>query len=242
MLKTKTLNYSAGNASLKGYLAYDTSVSGKRPGVVVFGEWWGRDQFTINKTRDLAKLGYVAFAADVYGDARVAADATEAGELMSALLADMDVATDRVKTAIEVLRSQAQTDPRRLGAMGYCLGGGLSLHAARLGLDLKGVVSFHGTLGKTHEAKAGDIKAKILVCHADEDAFVPAEEVAGFQQEMETLGADCTFVSYPGALHAFTNPEADSNAKKYGLALKYDAELDKRSWQQMRGHWERVFS
>jgi dienelactone hydrolase len=241
-IHTERLVYSAGNASLEGYLAYDAAVSGERPGIVVFGEWWGRDDFAMGRARALAKLGYVALAGDVYGDATVAADAVEAGQLMSTLLADMNVVTDRVKAAIELVRSQPQTDSARIGVMGYCLGGALSLHAARLGVDVKGVVSFHGTLGKTHEAKPGDIKARILVCHAGEDAFVPAEEMANFRQEMDELGVQCTIISYPGALHAFTNPEADSNAKKYGLELAYDRELDKRSWSEMRAHWEKAFA
>jgi dienelactone hydrolase len=240
-IHTERLVYSAGNTALEGYLAYDAAVSGKRPGIVVFGEWWGRDEFTMGRARALAKLGYVALAGDVYGDARVAADAVEAGQLMDTLLADMNVVTGRVHAAIEIVRNQPQTDSAKVGVMGYCLGGALSLHAARLGLDVKGVVSFHGPLGKTHEAKPGDIKASILVCHAGEDAFVPAEEMAHFQQEMDELGADCTIISYPGALHAFTNPEADNNAKKYDLELAYDLELDKRSWREMRAHWDKAF-
>ena len=208
----------------------------------MFGEWWGRDEFVMSRARELARLGYVAMAADVYGDAKVAADADDAGQLMQALLADMSVATARVNAAIDTLRDQPQTDPARMGAMGYCLGGALSLHAARLGLDLRGVVSFHGTLGKTHQAKPGDIKAKVLVCHGAEDEFISADELVRFRQEMTAMDADLKFVSYPGALHAFTNPQADENARKYGLALKYDAQLDARSWQEMCDHWERVFA
>ncbi len=240
-IKTRAINYTVGDVGCKGSLAYDAATEGPRPGIVVFGEWWGRDEFVMSRARELAKLGYVALAADVYGDAKVAADADEAGQLMQALLADMNVATARVNAAIDALGKQPQTDSARMGAMGYCLGGALALHAARLGLDLRGVVSFHGTLSKTHAAKPGDIKAKVLVCHAADDEFISAEELAGFQREMSELDADLKFVSYPGALHAFTNPAADENARKYGLALKYDAQLDARSWQEMRDHWEQVF-
>ena len=180
--------------------------------------------------------------ADVYGGGKIAADADEAGQLMNGLLGDMNAVTARVQAAIDTLKAQPQTDTSRMGAMGYCLGGALSLHAARLGLDLRGVVSFHGSLGKTHEAKAGDIKAKVLVCHGADDKFISDEELAGFKQEMADLNVDMTFESYPGALHGFTNPEADEKGKKYGLALAYDAAVDKQSWEAMRSHWAHVFA
>ncbi len=241
-IKTKAIRYSDGDTSLAGYLAYDADIKGTRPGVVLFGEWWGRNEYLDGRARQLAELGYVALAADVYGDGKIAADADEAGQLMNGLLADMNVVTARVSAALETLKSQPQTDGKRLGMMGYCLGGALSLHAARLGLDLRGVVSFHGSLGRTHEARAGDIKAKVLVCHGADDKFISDEELAGFRKEMAELGVDMKFVSYPGALHGFTNPEADDNGKKYGLPLAYDAEVDKQSWQAMRDHWEDVFA
>jgi dienelactone hydrolase len=241
-IHTEIVNYAAGDTSLEGYLAYDADIAGQRPGVVVFGEWWGRTEYLERRARELAELGYIALAADVYGGGQTAADADEAGQLMNALLGDMSVATARVQAAVDTLGSQPQTDSARMGAMGYCLGGALSLHAARLGLDLKGVVSFHGSLGKTHAAKPGDIKARVLVCHGADDKFISDEELAGFKQEMADLDVDMKFVSYPGALHAFSNPEADENASKYGLALKYDAQVDRQSWQEMRDHWERVFA
>ena len=216
-IHTEHITYSAAGQNLEGYLAYDAAISAPRPGIVVFGEWWGLNDFAKGRARKLAALGYVALAGDVYGDGKVASGADEAGALMQGLFADMNVLSARVTAALETVRSQAQTDAGRLGAMGYCLGGALSLHAARLGLDVSGVVSFHGTLGKTHEAKPGDIKARVLVLHAADDEFISAEELAGFHEEMSALAVDCEFVSYPGALHAFTNLEADVNAEKYGL-------------------------
>ena len=241
-IQSKIINYSAGDTPLKGYLAYDGDISGKRPGVVIFGEWWGRTEYLERRARELAELGYVALAADVYGGGKTAADPGEAGKLMGELMSDMDAASARVTAAVDTLKSQPQTDSARIGAMGYCLGGALSLHAARLGLDLRGVVSFHGSLGKTHAAKPGDIKAKLLVCHGEDDSFISAEELAGFKQEMADLKADMNFIAYPGAKHGFTNPEADAKAKKYGLGLAYSPEVDKRSFQAMREHWDKVFA
>ncbi len=241
-IHTEIIQYNAGDTALEGYLAYDADAEGRAPGVVVFGEWWGRTEYLERRARELAELGYVALAADVYGGGKIAADADEAGQLMNGLLGDMNAVTARVQAAIDTLKAQPQTDTSRMGAMGYCLGGALSLHAARLGLDLRGVVSFHGSLGKTHEAKAGDIKAKVLVCHGADDKFISDEELAGFKQEMADLNVDMTFESYPGALHGFTNPEADEKGKKYGLALAYDAAVDKQSWEAMRSHWAHVFA
>jgi dienelactone hydrolase len=126
--------------------------------------------------------------------------------------------------------------------MGYCLGGALSLHAARLGLDLKGVASFHGSLDKTHAAKKGDVKAKVLVCHGADDKFVSPEQLESFKQEMRELGADLKFVSYPGALHGFTNPEATENGRRNSLPLAYDENADRKSWEEMKSFWARVFA
>lgn len=241
-IQSKLVTYSAGDTTLEGYLAYDADISGPRPGVIVFGEWWGRTEYLERRAREMAELGYVGLAADVYGNAKTAADPEEAGQLMGALMGNIDVATARVKAAVDILKNQPQTDGTRMGAMGYCLGGALSLHGARLGLDLRGVVSFHGSLGKTHAAKPGDIKAKVLVCHGEDDSFISADELAGFKQEMADLDVDITFISYPDARHGFSNPEADAKAEKYGLGLAYNADVDKQSFQAMREHWETVFA
>ncbi|HSN70081.1 MAG TPA: dienelactone hydrolase family protein [Steroidobacteraceae bacterium] len=240
-IKTETLTYDAGGATLESCLAYDASASGKRPGIVVFGEWWGLNDYLKGRARQLAELGYVALAADVYGHAKQAADADEAGKLMNGLFADMAATTERIKAAVTTLAHRPEVDGSRMGAMGYCLGGALSLHAARIGLDLKGVASFHGSLGKTHPANPGDVKAKVLVCHGADDKFISDEELAGFKQEMQALGVDLEFKSYPGALHGFTNPGATANGEKYGLPLKYDESADRQSWNDMKAFWKRVF-
>jgi len=239
-IRTETVTYTAGGATLVSYLAWDASRQGPRPGIVVFGEWWGLNDYQKRRARQLAELGYVALAADMYGDGTTAADATEAGTLMNGLFADMGATSAKVRAAVEQLARRPEVDASRLGAMGYCLGGALSLHAARLGLDLRGVASFHGSLGKTHPAQKGDVKAKVLVCHGEDDSFVSAEEQAGFRQEMDDLGVDYRFIAYPGAKHGFTNPDATENGRKYNLPLAYNEDVDRESWQEMKAFWADV--
>jgi dienelactone hydrolase len=239
-IKTATITYKAGGADLVGYLAWDASQAGPRPGIVVFSEWWGVTEYLKRRARQLAELGYVAFAADMYGGGQTAADATEAAQLMNGLFADMNATSAKVRAAVDQLARRPEADPRRIGAMGYCLGGALALHAARLGLDLRGVVSFHGSLGKTHPANKGDVKARVLVCHGEDDSFVSAEDQAGFRGEMEDLGVDYKFVAYPGAKHGFTNPDATENGRKYNLPLEYNETVDRESWQEMKSFWNEV--
>jgi dienelactone hydrolase len=241
-IKTEMVTYNAGGATLVSYLAWDASQTEPRPGIVVFGEWWGLNDYQKRRARELAGLGYVALAADVYGNGKVAADADEAGSLMNGLFADMEGTSARVRAAVDQLSRQPGVDASRLGVMGYCLGGALSLHAARLGLDLRGVASFHGSLGKTHAAHKGDVKARVLVCHGEDDSFVSAEEQAGFRQEMEELGVDYRFVAYPGAKHGFTNPDATENGRKYSLPLEYNESVDRESWQEMKAFWSDVLA
>jgi dienelactone hydrolase len=238
---TEVLRYTAGGVELESYLAVDTAMKGRRPALAVFPEWWGLNDYVRRRARELAQLGCAALAVDVYGGGREAADSTEAGALMNGLFADMTATSQRVMAAIEQLRKHPLVDPTRVGAMGYCLGGALSLHAARLGIDLKGVVSFHGSLGRTHPARPGAITAEILICHGEADAMVPAAEQQGFHQEMTELGVPYQFISYPGAKHGFTNPEATEKGRKYNLPLAYDEKADRQSWEDMKAFWQRVF-
>lgn len=241
-IRTETLAYTAGGKQLKSFLAWDASQTGKRPAVALFPEWWGSNEYIKRRAREVAGLGYVALAVDLYGDGVEAKDSTEAGALMNGLFADMNATSERVNAAIAQLQARPEVDSSRVGAMGYCLGGAMSLHAARLGLPLRGVVSFHGALKQTHVAKKGDVKAKVLVLHGGDDVLVPDDEQAGFRKEMSELGVDLDFRSYPGAKHGYTNPEATAKGQKYGLPLAYDAATDKQSWEDMRAFWSRVFA
>lgn len=241
-IKTRTVTYHAGGADLVSYLAWDAAAEGRRPGIVVFGEWWGLNEYPKRRARQLAELGYVALAADMYGNGQTVTDPDDAGQLMNGLFADMDATTARLRAAVAELQKLDVVDGARLGAIGYCLGGALALHAARLGLDLRGVISFHGSLGPTRQAKPGDVKTKILVCHGEDDAFVSAEEQAGFRKEMEGLKADFRVIVYPGAKHAFTNPDATDNGRKFNLPLEYNETVDRESWQEMKAFWSDVFA
>jgi dienelactone hydrolase len=239
---TETVTYAAGGTTLRGYLATDPARPGKRPGVLVVHEWWGLNDYIRGRTRMLAALGYTALAADMYGDGRVADDPTGAGQLMNAVLADMPSGEARFGAAYERLQAHPTVDPTRVAAIGYCFGGAVVLHAARTGVPLSGVASFHAALGSFHKPAPGSVAAKILVCHGAADTLVPEAEVAAFRAEMDAARADYRFVAYPGALHSFTNPEADAKATRFGIPLGFDRAADERSWQDLRDFLGRVFA
>ena len=236
-IKTQTVDYKDGDTTLKGFLAYDDSIQGKRPGVLVVPEWWGLTDYPKSRAEQLAKLGYVAFVADIYGEGFTTDDPKVAGE-KAAEAHKNGWLRSRGKLALDQLRQSEHVDPQNLAAIGYCFGGAVALELARAGEDLKGVVSFHGDLSTTQPAQRGDIKAKILVCHGDADPLVTKEAVDKFEQEMKAAGADVKIIRYPNAKHAFTNPEAD----KHGIpAISYNAPADKKSWQDMKQFFAEIF-
>src|SRR5687768_9199502 len=187
-VKTQTIEYKDGDATLKGFLAYDDAVDGKRPGVLVVPEWWGVNDYAKSRAEQLAKLGFVAFVADIFGDGFVTADPKVAGQ-KAGEAKEAGWLRSRGKLAIEQLRKHDRVDPQNVAAIGYCFGGATVLELARAGEDLKGVVSFHGALD-TKEPQRGQVKTKILVLHGDADPFVPPQQVAAFEQEMKDAGAD----------------------------------------------------
>jgi dienelactone hydrolase len=227
------ISYSANGTPLKGYLARPKG-EGKRPGVLVVHEWWGNNDYPRKRADMLAELGYVAFALDMYGNGTVVTTASDAGKLAGEVGRNLDVAEQRFRAAMALLARQPDVDPRRIAAIGYCFGGGIVLQMARRGLDLVDVVSFHGSLGTTTPAKAGMVKAKVLVLNGADDPFVKPEQIEAFKKEMQTAGVDLRFISYPGAVHAFTNPDATENGRKFNLPLAYNAEADRQSWDEMQ--------
>ena len=231
-IQTHTLPYSAGGIDMVGYFARasDTPPS---PGVLVLPEWWGLNDYIRRRTEDIARLGYSALGVDLYGAGKAVGHPDEAGPLMNEVLENMEAGTLRLQAALAALIDQPGVDPSRLAAIGFCFGGAMALHLARIGTGLSGVVSFHGALDSFHEPTPGSIKARILVCHGDADEFIPKESIQVFHGEMKSAGADYEFISYPGALHGFTSPEADENGRKYGLPLAYNESADKESWQAM---------
>ncbi len=241
-IQSETVTYAADGTTLTGYAAYDRNVAGPRPGVIVISEWWGLTDYIMRRARMLAELGYTALAIDMYGDGKTADNPDDAGALMNGVLGNMDAGTARLRAGYAALADRSDTNAAKLAAIGYCFGGAMALHMARIGMPLAAVVSFHGALGSIHTPAPGGVKAKVLVCHGADDSFVPDEEVANFKREMETAGADCRFIAYDGAVHGFSNPEADENGRKYGLPLAYDADVDTRSWQEMRTLFDEVFA
>jgi dienelactone hydrolase len=240
-IKGKEVTYRSGTTVMKGYLAYDKNIKGKRPGVLVVHEWWGHNEYVRKRARMLAEMGYAALAVDMYGDGKQAMHPDDAGKFSSELMKNFDVAKARFAAAMDFLKKQRIADPGRIAAIGYCFGGGVVLNMARQGVDLKGVASFHGSLAAVKPAQPGEVKAKILVLHGADDKFTTPEQIEAFKKEMKDAGADFQFISYPGAIHSFTNPDADAYAKKYNLPLGYNAEADKKSWEELRKFLEQIF-
>jgi dienelactone hydrolase len=237
----KTAEYSAQGVVMKGYLAYDENIKGKRLGVLVVHEWWGLNDYARKRARMLAELGYTALAVDMYGEGKQAMHPDDAKKFSSELMKNFDDAKARFMAAMEFLKQQPSVDPTRIAAIGYCMGGGVVLNMARQGLDLKGVASFHGSLNAVKPAQPGSVKAKVLVLHGADDKFIPPEQIEAFKEEMKSVGADFQFISYPGAVHSFTNPEADKLGKKYNMPIAYNAQADKKSWDELKKFLNMIF-
>ncbi len=228
-IKTQTVEYKDGDTTLKGYLAYDDANSAKRPAVLVAPEWWGLTDYPKSRAEQLAKLGYVGFAVDIYGDAKSTHDPKQAGDWMTPYLKDRAKLRSRMQAAYDALKQQPQVDTEKIAAIGYCFGGACALELARSGADLSAVVSFHGNLTADQKAQPG-IKPKILVCTAADDSFVPADQVVAFIDEMRDAKADFQINVYANAVHAFTNPKADD----YHIPnIAYNAPADHRSFDAM---------
>jgi dienelactone hydrolase len=223
---------------LEGYLAYDDSFSGKRPGVLVVHEWKGLGEYEKKRARMLAELGYVAFAGDIYGKGVRAVTTQEAAHLSGKYKSERPLLRARVKAALEVLKTLPLTDPARTAAIGYCFGGTTVLELARSGAAVRGVVSFHGGLATPAPDDARNIKARVLVLHGADDPYVRPDEVAAFQKEMKIGGVDWQMVYYGGAVHSFTK-KASGDDPSRGVA--YNEKADKRSWEAMKKFFGEIF-
>lgn len=232
---TKAVEYKHDDVLLEGYLAYDDAREGKRPGVLVIHEWWGLNDYAKMRARQLAEMGYVAFAVDMYGKGIVTNDPQEAGQF-AGQVRGTPLMGERAKVGLDVLLQQEQVDPERIAAIGFCFGGTGVLELAYIGADIDGVVSFHGGLSLPQED--AEIKAKILVLHGAVDPHVPKEEVDAFQDAMTNSGADWQFIAYSDAVHSFSNPNS-GNDPSTGAA--YDAKAARRSWQHMKLFFDELF-
>ncbi len=237
-IKTETVTYKHGDVVLEGYLAYDSTLKGPRPGVLVVHEWTGLNDYTRMRTEELAKLGYIAFAVDMYGKGIRPQNAQEAGQQATIYRSDRKLMRDRVTAGLNVLRDNERTDDSRIAAIGYCFGGGTVLELARSGADIAGVVSFHGNLDTPNPKDAENIKCKVLALHGAEDPHVPMEQVTAFRDEMDKAGVDWYMVWYGHAVHSFTNPNSGDDPSR-GAA--YNATADRRSWQAMQTFFDEIF-
>jgi dienelactone hydrolase len=240
-LQEKVVRYESDGVSLQGFLVYDDEVSGLRPGILVVHEWWGHNDYARSRARQLAQMGYVAFAVDMYGDGKVASHPDEAGAFVQEVVKNYEVSKKRFLAALDLLKGQKEVDSTQIGAIGYCFGGGTVLNMARFGIDLKGVVSFHGSLPGALEAREGQVKAKILVCSGEDDPMATDEHISAFKREMKDAKVDYQFIEYENAKHSFTNPDADKFAEKFNLPLAYNEQADKASWQDMSDFFNRIF-
>jgi dienelactone hydrolase len=239
----EAVSYQADGTRLEGYVAWDDSKTGPRPGVIVVHEWWGHNEYVRRRARMLAELGYVAFALDMYGDGKNTEHPEEAQKLLMAAISDPAVATRRFFAACEALKQHHATDPSKIAAIGYCFGGAVVLQMARLGADLAGVASFHGTLSpQGMPAQPGAVKAKVLVLHGAADPLVPKAQLAAFEREMNAAGVDYEVIEYPGAMHAFTNPQATERGEKLKMPLAYDASADAKSWAELQKFLQGLFA
>lgn len=241
-LVEKEVVYTSDSTTLKGFIVYDNNVKGKRPGVLIVHEWWGLNDYARNRARMLAELGYTAMALDMFGEGKTATHPEDAQKFASAIFSNLEIGEERFMAAYNFLKEQETVNPNNIGAIGYCFGGGVVLHMASIGTNLKAVASFHGGLQAIAPAEDGVIKAFILVCNGADDPFVTKEQIEAFKKEMDQAKVQYEFINYEGAVHSFTNPAADSLGKKFDLPLAYNEKADKGSWQEMQKVFKRVFS
>jgi len=237
-VKGEKVEYRHGDINLEGYLAYDDASKAVRPGVLVVHEWYGVNEYAMKRADQLAGLGYVAFALDMYGKGVKATNNDEAGALAGKYKGDRALMRARAQAGLDVLKKHSLVNPERVAAIGYCFGGTTVLEMARAGADVAGVVSFHGGLDTPEAQSTPTIRAKVLVLHGADDPLVPAKDIALFQEEMRRSGADWQMVYYGGAVHSFTNPQAGSDPSK-GVA--YNEKADRRSWEAMKLFFTELF-
>jgi dienelactone hydrolase len=238
-LHTEAVEYKDGDTVLEGYLAYDNStVKGKRPGVLIVHQWMGLTDYEKKRAEMLAQLSYVVFCADIYGKGIRPQDTQAAGAQAGKYKANRDLLRERANAGLAVLEQNELTDTKRVAAIGYCFGGTTVLELARSGADVAGVVSFHGGLDSPKPEDGKNIKCKVLVCHGADDPFTTPENMTAFENEMRNAKVDWQLIKYGGAVHSFTQWNAGNDNSK-GAA--YNEKADKRSWQDMKLFFGEIF-
>jgi dienelactone hydrolase len=237
-IQTKTIEYKQGDTTLGGVIVYDDAVKAKRPGVLIVHQWLGITEYEKTRATMLAKLGYVAICADIYGKGVHPQDTKEAGVEATKYKTDRTLLRARVNAGLAELKKSDLVDSKRIAAIGYCFGGTTVIELARSGAELNGVVSFHGGLDSPMPADGKNIKCKVLACHGADDPFVPAKDLTAFESEMRDNKVDWQLIAYGGAVHSFTQPMAGNDNSK-GAA--YNEAADKRSWEAMKQFLAELF-
>lgn len=226
------VDYATETTKLKGYIAYKNDKK-KKPAVIIVHEWWGHTQYVRERAEQLSKMGYTAFALDMYGDGKKADHPNDAKAFMMQTMKNMPEAEARIKKAYELVKNHPQVDSSKMAMIGYCFGGAVVLKAVAMDLDLKAAVSFHGSLANAGPFPKGS-KTKLLVLNGAKDPMVTKEHINNLKTAAKKASLDYTFINYPNAVHAFTNPEATDKGKKFKLPLAYDKDADQESWEEMR--------
>ena len=239
-IKEETISYSLDTLTMNGYAAWDASSDKKRPVVMVVHEWWGLNDYTKSRVKQLAELGYYAFAVDMFGNGKTVDNPKDAQALVTPFYMDPSFGKARFDAGLAKALSSAAADSVNVAAIGYCFGGTQVLNVAMLGDRLNGVVSFHGGL-ETAPANKDLLKAQVLVLNGDADPMVPADQVAAFKKKMDSIGANYKLINYPGATHAFTNPRSTEVGQKFNIPIAYNAAADSASWNEMKTFFSQVF-
>jgi dienelactone hydrolase len=237
-LKEEAVTYESNGTTLKGFIAFDESKTGKRPIILVVPEWWGLTDYARMRAKMLAEMGYLAMAVDMYGDGKTANDPKEAQAAAMPFYTDPQMAKARMDAALAKAKSFPQADTSQVVAIGYCFGGSMVLNYAKMGAPLTGVVSFHGGLEGVPPQKG--TKAQFLICHGGADDFVPPQQVAAFKKGMDSAGLAYTFKTYDSATHAFTNPDATAKGKQFYMPIRYNGAADTASWNDMKAFFARI--
>lgn len=234
------VSYASDSTNLKGYIAYDENIKGKRPGVLIVHEWWGHNDYVRERADMLASLGYTAIAVDMYGDGKLADHPKDAGKFASSVFSNLPEAKARFNAAKDLLKAHQSVDSEKIAAIGYCFGGSVVLTMANSGADLDAVAAFHSGVALPIKPNK-DLKAQVLVCNGADDPFISKKSIGDFISAMDSIGAKYEYISYPGVKHSFTSKAADANGEKFNLPLAYDAEADKKSWNSLQKLLNDVF-
>jgi dienelactone hydrolase len=237
-IKTEVVKYSDGTTNFKGFIAYNSGMSQKAPAVLIVHEFWGLNDYPKMRAEQLAGMGYVVFAVDMYGDGKVASSVEEASKLAGSVKSDINLLRNRIKTAFEFIKKDSRVNPDKIAIIGYCFGGTVALELARTGADVKGVVCFHGGVTTPNPQETKNVKAKILLCLGGNDKYVPDTDKKSFEDEMNNAGVDWQMIIYSGAVHSFTNPKSGNNPS---TGAAYNKNADVRSYNAMKQFLTEVF-